>query len=301
MIGIITCIRHPDSAKDFNVVKSLLFNTITTLENQTDQNFKLYIVCNKGSDISIDDRINVEIIWIDRECPQLVNVVDDETQEKQWHEVRKDKGIKYFYGLQQAYKDSMDYVMLIDADDYLHNSLVDFINKHKAEYDGIIVDKGYSYSISSKFLGDMKRFNKVCGTCNSFSMKILKPFICDNVAKSEAEILKDDFVLRILGSHLNGFEFIEAQRGRAGSFPFHAVIYLIDNGENDSQVTNLVGFPRLVNESIINNFSLASYEENHIKSLYKLALLRCAYYLKPKMKQVKIYLKNIKNLLLKRM
>jgi hypothetical protein len=301
MIGIITCIRHPKSAKNFNRIRALLIGTLRTLENQTSKEFKFYIVCNKGSDISIESNINYEVIEVSIDCPESVEVVDDITEEAFNHTVRKDKGSKYYFGLQQARNDCMDYVMFIDADDFLHCNVVEYIEKNRNIYDGLIVDKGYSYSNTSRFLGEMRKFNKTCGTCNSYSMKILDKYILPDKFKCQGDMLdlvNNDFIFKVLGSHLNGVEFVKSENGKVDFFPFYASIYLIDNGENVSNNNSIIGRPISLNVDAIESFALDADAKNSLGHIMRLIIFRFFYFSKPLFNKFKKTLVRVKRNLL---
>jgi len=298
VLGFITSIRHHESVKDFSQVELLLADTIKTLENQTSTNFKFYIVCNKGSNIKINTTINFEIVEVDMDCPESVHVIDDESDERRRQITRKDKGSKFFFGLQAAKKDAADFVMFIDADDYINCNVAEYVNNHINDYDALIVNKGYSYSKTCEFLGDIQPFNKKCGTCNSYSLKMFDKYPLDQNFQTQEEIISavpNELIFKFLGSHLNAEHFVESQGGKVGFFPFHAAIYLIGNGQNISKISDIIGKPVVLTESIIKDFVLNETINHSISTLPLLALYRAKYYSKPKIKRTKQFLAKIKN------
>jgi hypothetical protein len=296
MLGIITCIRHPDSVEDFNQIKSLLSDTIRTLESQSSTDFKFYVVCNTGSNLIINTSVKVEIIEVNIDCPPYIEVIDVTTQELKWQSVRKDKGTKFYFGLQRAKVDSLDYIMFIDGDDYLHKDVVKYIALNKYKFDGLIIDKGYSYSKTSFLLGTITPFNEVCGTCNSYSMRILGRYISNKNFMSQDELLENvdnNFIIKVLGSHLNAEFFIKSEEGIIGFFPFHASIYLVGHGQNDSKNSEVVGKPTILNNSIRKNFSLEGKLHNCITNIYLFIYYRICYYLKLKLNDIRVKLLKI--------
>lgn len=271
MLAIITCIRHPETAKNFSVINQLLQGTLNSINNQTSDNYKFFVVCNRGSEIDLKaELIDVDLIFVDFLPPKQIKVVDEYTQELQWQSVRKDKGLKYYVGLLEASKSGCDFAMFIDADDFLHKNVVSYIEEKKFFYDGFIVGDGYCYPAGSAILGRMTSFNRVCGTSNCFKMTLLSRYLNFSIDISEDTILGSvdkDFIYNVLGSHLNAISFIEANGGKYKYFPFPAAIYLIDNGENDSGVNRLLGVPMRLTREIREDFAIDYNEISTIKSI----------------------------------
>jgi len=289
MLLFITCIKHPDTVKDNSQLSKLLQGTINSLANQTNENYKLLVVCNRGATFDINSlSIDIEFLHVDFLAPKKMEVVDQKSRRERHNQVRKDKGIKYYSGLQHAEKDAPEYVMFIDADDYLHKDLVSYV-LNEANTSGFIIDKGYSYKMSSNIMAKFSPFYKTCGTCNIYKFDLLKTYISTPHSISEDDILSNidnEFLFYNLGSHLNGTKFFEHTKSPYSFIPFHAAAYVIDSGENDSGIKQMLGLPVFTNDGFLTDFGVPKESIQVKYSLISLYYYRLMYMSKKLLKKL---------------
>lgn len=260
MLSIITCIRHPETAKDFGRINELLQKTINSLHNQTNKNFELFIVCNQGSEFNLNTYdIKTNMVYVDFPPTEQIVVVDEQSQLDKWNAVRKDKGTKCLAGLNEALKNKPEFIMFVDGDDYLHKGLVEHIAQNKQDYDGFIIDKGFGYKLGSNIAYEIEPFNLSCGTCNIYRAELFYPYLEQAIFTNQQAILNsvDDFMTyKILGSHKHANELFQRAHAKFQYVPFAAAMYIIDNGENDSGINQVTFKARTLNAAIVEDFAL---------------------------------------------
>jgi len=262
MLSIVTCIKHPETANNFAQVNQLLQKTVDSLDKQTNPNFQLFIVCNKDSPLSINTHdIKTSIISVDFPATEYIRVIDKASEQRRWQSVRKDKGTKYLVGLNAALKAAAEFVMFIDADDYLHKALVEHVQQNRHNYDGFIINRGLGYQLESHIVYRIEPFNQSCGTCNIYRTSLFAPYLQSACFTSQSAILAtvDDYITyEILGSHKNAEKLFQHLGVRYQFIPFEAAMYIISNGENISGI-NQVGYKaKALSQEICNNFGLTT-------------------------------------------
>ncbi|MDO6687743.1 MULTISPECIES: glycosyltransferase family A protein [unclassified Agarivorans] len=276
MLSIVACLRHPATANDFGRVNQLLQKTIDSLKNQSNQNFQLIIVCNEGTKLSINTGdIDTQLIFVDFPPTEKVEVIDDETQQQQWNNVRKDKGTKYLTGINTALSNDAEFIAFIDADDYLHKDLVTYIYDNKDKNDGFIINKGFGYKLDSNIVHEIHPFHHSCGTCNVYRANLFKPYLNNASFANQNSLLSsvDDFITYdVLGSHKHANELFEKAGATYNYIPFEAAMYIVDNGENDSGISQVTYKAQPLTKAIIDNFSLQTQLSNPLA--IKLELLK---------------------------
>jgi hypothetical protein len=139
------------------------------------------------------------------------------------------------------------YVFMLDADDLLHPDFVDYVLRQRDE-SGYLIESGYMLDVASRRFADLHRrrfprwkpgaFNNHCGSC----------------AAVRADFRDGDAFLEPL--YARGFHRIQqnalaAYGIKIRTVPFHAVLYLVNHGENmrlrrgamDVKMRNFERFP----------------------------------------------------------
>jgi len=249
MLVFITSIRHPKTSNSYERVWDLLNNTLNSICNQKNKDFKVIVVCNKKLPLNKNsEKIMRFTEFIEVDFPPIKEI-------EYMQELRIDRGIKYVIGLSAGKKYNPNYIMFFDADDLIGNDISEYVNNNPNK-NGWVIDKGY------KMLGNKiakkTDHNSICGTGNIFNFKLLITNIPSilNIKSSKEEIINsvDNHFLRfILGSHRFARKYFEKQSKPLKSFPFRSVIRLMGTGEN---YTDMINESELTKKEIINNPNL---------------------------------------------
>lgn len=230
MFVFITSVRHPIHSFSYEKVWELLKTTLVSVCNQTDQCFRVIVVCNRilhdfKEIASIDG--HTEFVVVDYPPISPLNVLTDE-------EKKRDRGIKYTVGLMQARKYAPDYVMFVDADDFVGSDIVEYSTLHPREH-GWFIDKGYV--LLGGRCSELNDFNAHCGTCNIFDFALLMNYI--DSARIDIAIrdtifghVNECFFRYVLGSHKYAPGFFEKEGASLKPFPKRGALWLLDHGEN---------------------------------------------------------------------
>lgn len=266
MVTFIICVKHYENCYSYSATWKLLENTLVSVCSQTDKNFDVVVVSNKTLDNFSNNPMikNTKFIEVDWDPPAPSNSWQIETQtslEKGLDQARIDKGSKYILAMSQVVtteKNETHYVMFVDADDYVHEKLAEYINN--SDKDFLKIKKGFRLGEQNTY-SHMDNFDNICGTCNITKLFLLKEqidFHNINIKSPQRDILQssDDYYLKmILGAHKWSFKHFEDLGYKKGEIPFRAAIYNCSHGEQHSGRPNNI-LEHKCTEDMIKEFNI---------------------------------------------
>lgn len=212
-------LRSKKSSKNWMQVEKLFNDTIRSIYNQTNKNFKIIVACHDVPRMSVDIDERLEFITVDFPTPSTTN------------EQMTDKGYKKIYAMKRIKELGAGYVMFLDADDLVSNRLVDFTYSNNDKL-GWLIDKGYKYDQASNKIKKTSNFHKLCGS--SSILKYTPEDLPDEVkfpGYGEKTIKKHIFQY----PHAEVVDVYQNSKNcRINSLPFEGAIYITNNGENHS-------------------------------------------------------------------
>lgn len=235
MFNFIIAIRHPSTVADKQKQLKHLTITLESINSQTNQDFKVFIVGNCGQQLPLlPPRFHfIEVNFPPPQEKKFYSHVDE-----YYNMIRWDKGRRISQAI--SIIPSNEYVMVVDDDDLVSNKIVEFVLSHNQQC-GWYVKKGYSLDDETKRIRLLDHFQNICGTsiivpCNYYAYK--------NTA-SESDIPE-------VGSHK-----LITQRYKLNKeilpLPFRAAIYRMGHS-NASQV-------------VVNNIKQTTYSTTNNKHL----------------------------------
>ena len=141
MVTFLLAVPHLENCKNPDLTWSLLHDTLVSLSAQTDSQFQIIVVCGDLlDDFSSDSKIkNVKFL----------DVSEWGAVEKPTHLTKNlDKGAKYVHGLLYLREIGFsvnDFVMVVDADDFLSNKLVGYIRDNPVDSNVWAITSGYTF------------------------------------------------------------------------------------------------------------------------------------------------------------
>jgi len=180
---------------------------------QTDQNFKVFLVCNERPKVGFDHP-NLTVIEETFPLPEA------NTPSRM-----RDKFAKLRRGLVAARKHAPAHVMLMDADDCVHRELAAFAAAHPAD-PGWAFTKGYVRDEGRKWMFLRHEFDRFCGTSAIVRMEA-QEFPGDG-----PDGPKSSFILE----HGHGVisDHCQSRGTPLAPLPFVGAVYNVGTGENDS-------------------------------------------------------------------
>jgi len=213
----ISPLRARAGTKDWAKVSRVTEQALASVFGQTDQRFRVIMCGHDEPDMqrSFDERFT--FITVDFPKPELTGYNDQPGAADKYRKVQR--------ALMEVDTDCT-YVMLRDADDFVHRGLVAHAVERAAPH-GYLIDRGYSYFEGSTHALEVMNFDQLCGTCAIISSTALNPpRSMDKADKERCPILS-------MGHH--GIGAGMAERGQPlEPVPFPAVLYFRGHGENFS-------------------------------------------------------------------
>lgn len=256
MFVFLTSLIHPDASEDYQLKVELLKKTLTSLSHQKNKNFKVIVAVNEISNLEEFPKF-VDFILLDTPVPESYK----NTKKITYEDIRSDKGIKLSAALLASKKYNPHYVMVIDADDFVHINLVETILNSQDEVDLFFVEKGYEISLKEIAYRNLDNFHEKCGSCFIFKSDLLrlndreiKEYELINTQKVK-EQFNNFFITKLMGSHKFSKNFFEKYHKKIQSIPYRAVMYNVNTGVNHSN--NVLASNHFkINDLILNDFGL---------------------------------------------
>lgn len=160
-------------ADDWNEVLNRLRDTLSSIENSSSDDYFVLIASHDELPADITSRSRVRVDAVDWEVPQdIYKRAADKTRKR-----------RFLASMLKAEKIEECYTMFLDADDWVHKSLVSHVlsDDNKSGYS---LEKGYSYRLNDGLLLQENRFHKKCGSSfiGHFSHEELPDCINDKAA-----------------------------------------------------------------------------------------------------------------------
>ena len=162
--------RNPrdDKVHNYRVLENALHLTVKSALGQTYQETYVVVVCQKVPPWSSSYSNHLKFIDVSNSSVFSPNP-----------NTTVDKFFRWAIGSLYAIKElNPGYIMLIDADDYVHNTLASRVMNLKlpSSKDFFMIDKGLNVSLYKRSNGDLElerafvvdRFDKTCGSCRVF-------------------------------------------------------------------------------------------------------------------------------------
>lgn len=229
MLAFVTSLRHPDNASDYDRVEELLRRTLRSIEQQTSDDYVVIVVGNRAPSFELPAR--TRFVYVD-----FPAAAEPTKREERWEAVIADKGSKLAVGLLAARAYSPDYVMVTDADDFVHRELVRWVGEQPEGSPGWYVADGWRYSAlrgAGERIDDLYR---VCGTCyiapwSAYAVPDELP-----VSASQAEVWEafGERARFILGKHRDAEKWFAEHGYPLERLPVPGSVYHVDTGENHS-------------------------------------------------------------------
>jgi hypothetical protein len=244
MFCFITSIRARSVSSDWRLVSELFERTAESVYNQSDENFRLIVVCHDKPMLSsaFDERLE----FIEAKFPEPPNhTINSASAYQLWRQrstalpaecdwcdetvgrpanynfLVRDKVCKLFLAMERARELNASAVMPIDADDLVHRDLVSFVINAPPS-DGWYIEKGWSYSYGNHFIQKEDRFNLICGTCNILYKSYFSfPDNRERESRSDKLWFSEGHT-----EFVRGFSEIGA---KISPIPFRAAIYITDH------------------------------------------------------------------------
>jgi hypothetical protein len=206
-------ILHPENSWNWMSLKQHVAQTIRSISQQTSDRWNAVIVANHGSDLP-DTPGQFEVKWVAFPPNSLYD--RDAADNKRFYDaVRWNKGLRVLAGMLHA--QPKGHVMVVDHDDLISNRLVSFVARNE-ERNGWYIKNGYIWSEGVDLLYCYSDFSQFCGSSHIIRADLYQ-------LPSSIDHASEDYVRRIIGSHVLIREHLANNGAPLAHLPFRGAIY----------------------------------------------------------------------------
>jgi len=216
MLVFIVPLQSPRASSNWLLVSALCERTLPSICAQTNDDFRVYLVCNEAPEIRF---AHPALTVVEHDFPIPARTTAARMYDK--HEKLK-------RGLIAARGHAPCHVMFVDADDCVHRGLAQWCAGHPA-HPGWYVATGYIHTAGSRWLYLRREFDNICGTA-----AIVRCGEAD-FPRAMTDAKADYFMI-----DCGHFEFRDPERTRGRkleALPFPGAVYMTATGENDSGIS----------------------------------------------------------------
>jgi len=229
ILTFIIPIRHQANAKDWGALKANLVQTMRSIAGQSDARWRAFLVANCGADLPPLPN-GFAAVAVDFP-PNRLHDKGSAPLQQVYQAVRMDKGRRVLAGLIAARPQG--HVMIVDDDDFVSNRLVSHVAQH-AQANGWFLQQGYVWSPGGALVYRDGDFFHVCGTSHIIRADLY-------AIPARIEDASDDYIARMLGSHVQIAAALAAAGYPLEPLPFPGAVYRIGHPGAHSKSWGLIG------------------------------------------------------------
>ena len=227
-VAFIIPVRHQDNARDWGLLKSKLAETVRSIANQTNGDWRGIVVANEGADLpELPEKFSVTRVTFP---PNNLHELGKGTKQDFLDAFRADKGRRVLSGMLDA-RDSR-FFMIVDDDDMVSARIVQFASEHPTA-NGWSITKGYLWDDGGKLMLANNEFNHKCGTS-----LIVRSELYELPPRFEDASL--DWIKDMLGSHQRIDRALEQRGTPLAELPFRGAVYRVANAGSHSQSPGII-------------------------------------------------------------
>ena len=220
MLYFLIPFKSQSVSSDWGKVCKQLAQTLESICNQTDDNYKVLVICHDLPELRSTYK-KVRFCQVQFPPPSLPVDSKDGFSIDDLH---ADKGRKMIYGLSIARDEKADFIMFVDADDLVNRHISAFVKTEKNP-NGWVCDRGYRMDEScSWLLYPRNKFNHECGTSHILRTKFA-PF----PDAPDYTLGLDDYYIRRYVVHAYVADNLSNLGHPLSSLPFFGAIYLFND------------------------------------------------------------------------
>lgn len=208
-------VRHQENARDWRLLKSNLAQTVASIAAQQSDAWNAIIVANHGADLpALPSRFMVKCVDFP---PNPLHEQGTADRELFRDAARLDKGRRILAGMLDG--GQMGHVMIVDDDDLVHRNLTAFVQENPGKH-GWYFSRGFVWKDRAKLLYLHSNFSNLCGTSHIVRSDLYR------IPATMADA-SDDYVRRMLGSHVMIEGMLKDRGTPLESLPFPGAIYRV--------------------------------------------------------------------------
>lgn len=228
LVTFVIPVRHPDNASDWCLLKANLAQTVISISNQTNSDWRGIIVANDGADLPELPK-GFDVVRVSFP-PNDLHDINAANREAVYEAFRADKGRRVLAGMLAAR--SSDFFMIVDDDDLVSARIVQYASQHRSA-NGWKVNRGYIWDAGGRLLLGYDEFDRICGTS-----LIVRSDLYGLPEKFENASL--EWIKSMLGSHVRLVGILADRDTPLAALPFRGAIYRVAHGGSHSHAPSLL-------------------------------------------------------------
>ncbi|WP_157014534.1 galactosyl transferase [Mesorhizobium xinjiangense] len=228
LLTFIVPVRHQDNARDWDLLRTNLAQTVRSISNQTNGDWRGLVVANQGADLP-DLPDGFDVVRVDFP-PNDMHEMGAASLDEVYEAFRADKGRRVLMGMLAA-PDSR-YFMIVDDDDFVSSRIVQHV-ADDPEANGWTIERGYIWDDGGKILLEYDGFDRVCGTS-----LIVRADLYGVPDRFEDASL--DWIKSMLGSHVRIADILAERGTPLAALPFPGAVYRVAHKGSHSQAPSLL-------------------------------------------------------------
>jgi hypothetical protein len=215
MIYFLIPLRSAKTSNNWAAVEKLFNNTLASVFNQEDQDFRVIVACHEKPQLEHAYGNRLEFLIAEFPPPMMTS------------QHLTDKFYKKRMLVNRAQQMDAEYIMFVDADDYISNRISGWI-KGRSHPTGWFFKTGYEYNSGENTIRVTPNFNHICGTSAILNISSLT----EPVDTSFTDYVRKDEYLFDFG-HNEWLNILDLQKKpHLDAIPFKGAIYVLNTGEN---------------------------------------------------------------------
>ncbi|ACI56236.1 galactosyltransferase protein [Rhizobium leguminosarum bv. trifolii WSM2304] len=228
LVTFIIPVRHQDNARDWNKLKANLSQTMTSISNQTNEDWRGIIVANEGADLpDLPEKFSAVRVTFP---PNDMHELGKGGKEAYLDAFRADKGRRVLSGM--LHSTDSRFFMIVDDDDFVSSRIVQHVAENR-EANGWTIDHGYIWDNGGNFLFEHDDFSRLCGTS-----LIIRADLYGLPQRFDDASL--DWIKSMLGSHVRIANILSQRGTPLGALPFRGAVYRVAHGGSHSRAPSLI-------------------------------------------------------------
>jgi hypothetical protein len=228
LVTFIIPVRHQDNARDWSGLRANLAQTVASIANQSNGDWRGIIVANEGADLPpLPEKFSVERVAFP---PNDMHELGKASREEFYDAFRADKGRRVLAGMLGARESG--FFMIVDDDDLISSKIVQYVSEHRRE-NGWTIEKGFIWDSGGQLLLGYSGFNHLCGTC-----LIIRSDLYGLPERFDEASL--EWIRTMLGSHIRIADILSDRGTPLRPLPFPGAVYRVAHSGSHSQAPSLI-------------------------------------------------------------
>lgn len=221
MLAFIVPLKSARVSQSWESVSTLVNHCLRSVLRQTTDQFRVIVVCHE---LPLDpiEHPNLTFIQVDDSLPEWDMPATMESEYLHMQRKRIDGSRKKLVGILAAREMGANYIMNVDADDFVSNRLAQFVLDSGDNKNGWYVNSGFEYVAEKYFFPIPMGFHKKCGTSHIINIRKFEEYSAADIPTTNGFFL----------AHAGIVDKLEKEGYLLEPLPFPGAVYCMEHGEN---------------------------------------------------------------------